>query len=192
MKCTKCLIKDAVSPFHDCDDCYEDRKREGRSAYYKSVIEEQLKITKCVKCAKEKNGSYPFCFPCFQIWDRNGRSFPDEIVSQKCLIVDSDDEEEEQPAPEPIVAPELKVLCKYCKIKPPSAPCFVDCEDCYNQKKHEGLKEFWEQERKKKEYYANKKDCVDCSKPVYGTYVRCFDCNKKKQEIPRTCMFRDD
>jgi hypothetical protein len=84
MKCVKCGAKDAVSDFKDCDDCYEERKRRSVTAYYNRMTVKN----KCVRCDVDKVGPYHWCFNCFSIWDKNGRSFPEDNIPTKCLIKD--------------------------------------------------------------------------------------------------------
>jgi hypothetical protein len=101
MKCRYCP-KIAVDPFGDCDDCYEERKRRNASEYAKSL----LKISTCDRCKVESMTSYHWCINCFNLWERNGRCFPENKPSTKYMFIDSDDEED------PVVTKEIPVTVK--------------------------------------------------------------------------------
>ena len=92
MKCCKCNVKDAVDPFGDCDDCYEERKRRNAKEYAESL----LKISTCSRCKVESMTSYHWCINCFRLWSANGNCFPENKPSNKYMFIDSDDEDEKQ------------------------------------------------------------------------------------------------
>ena len=88
MKCVKCP-NDASFGFDDCKECYDKFQADSRKQYNESKFKETI----CIRCNCKKIGTYHWCIDCYKVWCYNGNSFPEDKIPQKCMIMDSDDEE---------------------------------------------------------------------------------------------------
>ena len=89
MKCVKCSNVASIG-FDDCKECYDKFQADSRKQYHDSKFKETI----CIRCKCTKIGTYQWCFSCFQEWDHNGKCFPEDKIPQKCMIMDSDDEDD--------------------------------------------------------------------------------------------------